>query len=409
MAGGAVAGGAVGAQASLWRSPGLRALVGVTILGFASYCLTLASLPVYAVAGGAEESTAGVVTAVFLLSTIALQLTVPALTTRFGLGPVLVAGLVAIGAPSPLYVLDDGVGWISALSAVRGAGFAVLTVLGATLAAQVAPPDRRGESIGLYGLAIAVPNLIAVPAGVALVLDGHVGWLAWLSASPLLGVALVPLLVRSLGLQEEASPAGTRGAAVRAAVAPSVVLFAVTLAGGGLVTFLPIERPDGAVATAALLLFGVTGAMSRWRAGLLADRMGSSRGLLLATLAAGAAGMLLVAVGLGSGAGWILLGAAAFGAGYGGAQNLTLLAAFARAGAGGTTAASAMWNLSFDAGTGVGALVLGLVAAGIGLPWTFVVVAASLVAIVPVAVAAAGRPATELSRARAPRRRGGSG
>jgi predicted MFS family arabinose efflux permease len=386
----------------------MRALVGVTMLGFASYCLTLASLPAYAVAGGAEESTAGVVTAVFLLSTIALQLTVPALTSRFGLGPVLAAGLVAIGAPSPLYILDDGVGWISALSAVRGAGFAVLTVLGATLAAQVAPPDRRGESIGLYGLAIAVPNLVAVPAGVALVLVGHVGWLAWLSASPLLGLALVPLLVRSLGPQEEAGPAGARGAAVRAAVAPSVVLFVVTLAGGGLVTFLPIERPDGAVATVALLLFGVTGALFRWRAGLLADRMGSSRGLLLATLGAGAAGMVLVAVGLGGGAGWILLGAAVFGAGYGGAQNLTLLAAFARAGTGGTTAASAMWNLSFDAGTGVGALLLGLAAAGIGLPWTFVVVAASLVAIVPVAVAAGG-PAGEVNPARAPRRRADSG
>jgi predicted MFS family arabinose efflux permease len=382
----------------------MRALVGVTMLGFASYCLTLASLPAYAVAGGADESTAGVVTAVFLLSTIALQLTVPALTSRFGLGPVLAAGLVAIGAPSPLYVLDDGVGWISALSAVRGAGFAVLTVLGATLAAQVAPPDRRGESIGLYGLAIAVPNLVAVPAGVALVLDGHIGWLAWLSASPLLGVPLVPLLVRSLGPQEVTGSAGTRRAAVRAAVAPSVVLFVVTLAGGGLVTFLPIERPDGAVATVALLLFGVTGALARWRAGLLADRLGSSRALLLAALAAAASGMVLAAAGLVGGAGWILLGAAVFGAGYGGAQNLTLLAAFARAGAGGTTSASAMWNLSFDAGTGVGALVLGLVAAGIGLPWTFVVVAASLVAIVPVAVAAG-----DLSPAPAPQRPGGSG
>jgi predicted MFS family arabinose efflux permease len=269
----------------------------------------------------------------------------------------------------------------------------VLTVLGATLAAQLAAPERRGESIGLYGLAIAVPNLIAVPAGVALVLDGHVGWLAWLAASPLLGVLFVPRLVRSLGPQEEEGPTGTRRAAVRAAVAPSLVLFVVTLAGGGLVTFLPIERPDGAVATTALLLFGVTGALFRWRAGLLADRLGSSRGLMLASLAAGALGLLLTAAGLVGGDGWILVGAALFGAGYGGAQNLTLLAAFARAGEGGTASASAVWNLSFDFGTGVGALVLGLVMAGIGLPWTFVVVAASLVAIVPVAVAASGRRA----------------
>src|SRR3712207_7229052 len=119
-----------------------------------------------------------------LLVTILVQGTVPALTARFGQPPVLVAGLLAMGVPSPLYAVDDGLGWLCALSAVRGAGFAVLTVLGSTLAAQVAPGERRGESIGIYGLAIAVPNLVAIPAGVALVLAGHEAVMAWLGASP---------------------------------------------------------------------------------------------------------------------------------------------------------------------------------------------------------------------------------
>ena len=375
-------------RTTLWRGRGMQALIGVTVLGFASYCLTLASLPVYAVAGGADESTAGVVTAVFLVVTIAVQATIPALTARFGVGRVLVAGLLAMGLPSPFYVLDDGLAWISALSAVRGAGFAVLTVLGATLAAQVAPPERRGESIGLYGLAIAIPNLAAVPAGVALVLDGHVGWLSWLAASPVLAVFFVPLLVRSVGPQPGPGPAGSHRAAVLAASMPSVVLFVVTLAGGGLVTFLPIERPDGVLATVALLVFGVTGAVTRWRAGLLADRLGT--GLLLpAALVVAAVGLVVTAAGLGSGAGWILAGAAVFGAGYGATQNLTLVSAFARAGENGTTTASAMWNASFDAGTATGALALGFLAAGIGLDWTYVVVAALLAASVPLASAAA--------------------
>jgi predicted MFS family arabinose efflux permease len=293
-----------------------------------------------------------------------------------------------MGLPSPFYVLDDGLAWISALSAVRGAGFAVLTVLGATLAAQVAPPERRGESIGLYGLAIAIPNLAAVPAGVALVLDGHVGWLSWLAASPVLAVFFVPLLVRSVGPQPGPGPAGSHRAAVLAASMPSVVLFVVTLAGGGLVTFLPIERPDGVLATVALLVFGVTGAVTRWRAGLLADRLGT--GLLLpAALVVAAVGLVVTAAGLGSGAGWVLAGAAVFGAGYGATQNLTLVSAFARAGENGTTTASAMWNASFDAGTATGALALGFLAAGIGLDWTYVVVAALLAASVPLASAAA--------------------
>jgi predicted MFS family arabinose efflux permease len=373
--------------ASLWRSRGMRALVGVTVLGFASYCLTLASLPVYAVRGGAAESTAGIVTAVFLAVTITVQAAIPALTGRFGDGPVLVAGLLAMGLPAPLYVVDDGIPWLSAIAVVRGAGFAVLTVLGATLAARVAPPERRGESIGIYGLAIAVPNLVAVPAGVALVLDGHVGWVSWLAASPVLGIGLVPALLRSVA--PKPSPTGGRPgrAAVEAALLPSVVLFVVTLAGGGLVTFLPIERPDGALATGALLLFGVTGAVSRWRAGLLADRL-DSRLLMPASLVLAALGLASCAAGLAAGDPWVLVGAAVFGIGFGAAQNLTLLAAFARAGEGGTTAASAMWNAAFDGGTAAGALLVGVVAAAIGLDLTYVVVAVLLAAAVPLASAA---------------------
>ncbi|SFK97642.1 MFS transporter [Geodermatophilus ruber] len=379
------------ARTSLWRLPAMRALVGVTALGFGSYCLTLASLPTYAVAGGASEDTAGLVTAVFLAVTIAVQSIVPALTARFGTARVLAVGLVALGAPAPLYAVSDGPAWLLAIAVVRGAGFGVLTVLGSLLAARVAPAGRKGESIGLYGLAIAVPNLIAVPAGVALVLAGHATWLAWLAASPVLGL----LLLRGLGRAASDAPAGApvpgagrRGA--RAALAPSVVLLAVTLAGGGLMTFLPIERPDGSLATVALIVLGLTGALSRWRAGLLADRFGS-RLLLPVSLLGTAVGLAVLAAGLPWGAGWVLAGAAVFGAGYGAVQNLTLLLAFRRAGERGAAAASAMWNASFDAGMALGALALGLLAAGIGLSWSLVAVAGLLVGVLPLATAATRR------------------
>jgi predicted MFS family arabinose efflux permease len=378
-----VAQGTTGSRPSLWRLPAVRALAGATVLGFTSFTLTLASLPAYAVAGGAATDIAGLVTAVFLAATVAGQSAVPALTARFGPGPVLAVGLVALGAPSPLYAVDDGLLWLSAVSAVRGLGFAVLTVLGATLAARVAPPERRGESIGLYGLAIAVPNLAFVPAGVALVLGGHAAWMAWLAAAPVLALPLVPGVVRGVRAEPRTGTSSSR-AAVLAALTPSAVLLVVTLAGGGLVTFLPIERPDGVLATATLLLFGITAALGRWRAGVLADRAGT-RLLLPLALFVSAAGLAAVALGLGAGAGWVLAGAAVFGAGYGAVQNLTLVTAFARAGEGGATTASAVWNASFDAGTAVGALVLGLVAAGIGLPWTYVLVAGVLLLTLPLA------------------------
>ena len=148
-------------RTSLWRLPAMRALVGATALGFASYCLTLASLPAYAVAGGAAADTAGVVTAVLLLVTVAVQSAVPALTARYGVGPVLAAGLVALGAPSPLYAVDDGLLWLSAVSAVRGSARTPRTTPGTSGSAST------GAAASHAIQAACPPSTSATPAGTA--------------------------------------------------------------------------------------------------------------------------------------------------------------------------------------------------------------------------------------------------
>ncbi|OMQ14911.1 MFS transporter, partial [Modestobacter sp. VKM Ac-2676] len=159
---------ATGPRSSLWQIPAVRSLVSLNLLGFLSYSLLLSALPAHAAAVGYGLTAAGSVTTVFLGVTVLGQLAVPALVNRLGVTPVLIGGLLALGLPSPLYLLSDDLGWFAAVSAVRGLGFAVITVLGSTIAAQIVPPERRGESIGLYGLAIAVPMLGAVPGGTAL-------------------------------------------------------------------------------------------------------------------------------------------------------------------------------------------------------------------------------------------------
>ena len=382
-------------RASLWRLPAVRAMFAVTLLGITSYALLLSALPAYAAGTGAGLVAAGSATTVFLVATVLAQGTVPALVRRWGLAPVLSAGLVALGAPAPLYLAGDDVRWLLAVSAVRGVGFAVLTVLGAAIAAQAVPPERRGESIGIYGLGAALPTLAAVPGGAALTLAGHFPWVAVLAASALLALPFVPGLVRALGPSPDDAAPGSSRAAVRASAAPSLVLLTVTLAGGGLVTFLPIERPDGALATTALLLFGLSTAFCRWRVGVLVDRIGA-RVLLPAALGSGVAGLALVALGLSTagpaGTGSLLLGGLGLGVAYGAVQNLTLVVSLARAGEGRTATVSAMWNASFDTGTAIGALAVGAVAAGLGLPVTYLLVAVLLALVLPVAVAVGRLP-----------------
>ena len=153
---------------SLWRLPGIRALVLLTVLGFTGFAATLASLPWWAVRGGASPSTAGLVTTVMLGVTVLVQFLVPAVERRLGTGRTLAIGVLALGAPSPLYLLSTDLAPMLAVSAVRGIGFGVLTVIGSALTAVLVPPDRHGEAVGLYGLAIAAPNLLVVPGAVAL-------------------------------------------------------------------------------------------------------------------------------------------------------------------------------------------------------------------------------------------------
>lgn len=59
---------------------------------------------------------------------------------------------------------------------------------------------------------------------------------------------------------------------------------------------------------------------------------------------------------------WLIFTALLFGAGFGLVQNEALLEMFLRVPRGKLAQASTVWNASFDTGTGIGAIILGIVA-----------------------------------------------
>ncbi len=376
----------------LWRLPGIRRLVVLTLLGFTGFAATLASLPWWAVRGGASPAAAGLVTTVMMGVTVVVQFLVPAVERRIGTGRTVAIGVVALGAPSPLYLLSTDLAPVLAVSAVRGVGFGVLTVMGSALTAVLAPPGRQGEAVGLYGLAVAVPNLLVVPGAVALAQNVAFWPVVVLATCPVLAVP-VALAMGADHPPRVAHDKVVHRRAARTAVLPSVVLLAVTAAGGGVTTYLPIERPDGYLATLVLVVFGWTSALGRWRVGRLADRAGT-RLLLPGAVALGVVGLAALAAGLGFGVDVLLLaGAAGFGTAYGAVQNLTLVAAFARARGRGVPTVSAVWNAAFDAGTGIGAVVVGALAAtGLGVPAALGACAGLIAACLPLAARASARP-----------------
>ncbi|SEG97140.1 Predicted arabinose efflux permease, MFS family [Saccharopolyspora kobensis] len=356
-----------------------RLLLVATVGGFAGYILLMPVLPLWAVVGGAGEIAAGATNAVFMLVTVITQLCMPWLLKRidhriaFGLGTIL------IGLPTPLYALSSDLWLLLAVSSVRGIGFGLLTVTGAALVAELVPVEQRGRAAALYGLSIGLPNVIFLPVGVWLTQQIGFTPLFWIAG--VLPVAATTVLFGMSRVQAR-EPAGKASAMTfPLALLPSwTVMTAVAVGAGGILAFLPLAIGES-VAPAALMTFGAATMLGRWGAGQLGDRIGQHRILVPSVLLAGlGAGLLAVAA-------WgadpiALLGAVAFGCGFGAVQNTTLVMMFERTSSG---VASTAWNIAYDAGQGLGSLGFGILIALSGYPLTFVIMAVLIGACAPLA------------------------
>ncbi|MDQ2662197.1 MAG: MFS transporter [Actinomycetota bacterium] len=388
----------------IWRERGMPALLVLTAAGFAGYAVLLPVAPLWAVEGGADEAGSGLVNGVLLFVTILTQGFVPRLLRRFGAALVLGVGLALLGGPSLLLLLSDDLWWILMLSAVRGIGFGILTVCGSAAVAHLVSPARHGAAIGVYGAAIAVPQVFLLPIGPWLA-DAIGFWVVFaLGTLPLLGIGFAPALAHawhgSIDTSEHPdkgtadSTAGGDGAGnrrwmPRGLLRPMLILLAVTLAGGALITFAPQMVSMPAATTAGLALFTITAAASRWGIGGLADRHGT-RPFLWPLVLATSVGLVLVAFAVADPAATqvplFLFAMALSGVAYGGLQNLTLLLSLNAVQRKDYDTASAVWNIGFDAGTGVGSILIGSLAARLAFTPALLVAAAISLATLPLAL-----------------------
>ena len=150
--------GPVTVESSLWRLPAIRKLVLLTLLGFTGFAATLASLPWWAVHGGASPSAAGLVTTVMLGVTVVVQFLVPDGGAPAGDGPHAGDRGLRVGCAVAAVSAEHGSGADAGgqrrpRHRIRG-----VDGHGAALTAVLAPPARHGEAVGLYGLASPRPT-----------------------------------------------------------------------------------------------------------------------------------------------------------------------------------------------------------------------------------------------------------
>jgi predicted MFS family arabinose efflux permease len=375
-----------------------RPLLMVYLSGFCamtSFYLLLSVVPVYAASVGAGRTGAGFTTGALMLSTVAAELLTPRLIARFGYRTTRAVGLLLLGAPALALPAATSMAAITAVCLVRGVGFAIIVVVGGALMAALVPSERRGEGLGLAGVVLGVPAMVALPLGVGLA--GHFGYTPVFVAgavAALAGLAAAPGLPRFPrdhdghvehgghdhgGQARPAEPLGmVAGLRTRALLRPALAFSTSAMAAGVVVTFLPVTAgaSSGGVAAAALLVQASASTLTRWWAGRHGDRHGPAR-LLAPGLLVAAAGMLALVLATGPAA--VMVAMALFGAGFGVAQSASLSVMFATVPPSGYGTASALWNLAYDAGLGVGAAGFGVVAGATGYQAGFGFTAALMV------------------------------
>ncbi|MFJ9527618.1 MFS transporter [Streptomyces cyaneofuscatus] len=370
-------------------------LLVASVGGMGGFYLLLSVLPLYAATAGGGGVGAGLTTGAMMLATVLAEPAVPWFLARFGHRAVVGAGLLLLGLPSAVLSLWSSFPLTLGVCLARGVGLGIVVVAGTALAAELAPPGRRSESLGLYGVSLGVPSVLGLPAGVWL--SDRLGFepvfllTAALTLLALPAVAGLPARRATRVTQDErlsgdpgvrkGTPDGPLGAAAnRSLVRPTLILGAATFASGVLVTFLPLALLGGPshLAVVALLVQASVAPLARWGAGWWGDRRGSSSLLLPAVLAValGTAGLVRLESPV-----TVIVSMVLFGAGFGAVQNVTLATMFERVPCSGFGRVSVVWNLAFDAGMGLGAVGFGLLIDRTGYPWGFAVTAVLLLAV----------------------------
>jgi hypothetical protein len=358
-------------------------LLASAALWFSGFALLLPVAPLWVIRGGSDDLGAGLVTGAMMACTVLAQLSMRRVLAGLGWRWTLVLGSGLLGLPALGHLATDQLWAVTALAALRGLGFGIITVCAATAVAAFVEPGRRGRAIGALGLASAAPQFVLVPVAPWLAERAGFGFVFTLAVLPALAIPLAWPIARAAGDSDRApaerSGGGTAAALWRALSGPIAALVVITAAGGAILTFTPRILAGPALGFTGLLAFTGAAAASRWGAGGIADRFGATAAIapLLFTGALG-----LAALGLGAnsihdtpGRALAISGLLLAGVAYGGLQNLTLTQAFTAAGESARSSVSIAWNLSFDAGTGIGAVAAGAIATATSYSAAFAVLA----------------------------------
>ncbi len=357
-------------------------LFPVYVIGFLNFaCMTLLHpvMPMYASSLGATVAQVGIIMALQPYVAAVSQAPVGLLSDRIG-RRLLVGGVLIHLICFVLYSLTTSVNMLMVIKAFNGLANACFYPAASALVIDLAPKEKRGQTMGLFATSTQLGNMTG-PAMGGFVLKLFGFRAAFLSSAAIAGIAMIFALTR-MKIVRTGGPVATGEKATwrwlwsRWAMAPLIATIFVMIGIGSILPFLPLYAIELNIGIARVGLIIATvylgSVFTRALGGWLSDQVGRKPVIL--------AGMLLCTAGIfmfSMFTGAVPLHVAAFTFGLGMGTSLPAAAALIADVAPSPVRGFAMGlnSGSFNTGQAIGATGLGVVAASLGFSNMYLITA----------------------------------
>lgn len=348
-----------------------------SLLMFTAFYILLPTLPVFLTRElKIDEGQTGVILAVYTLAALLIRPFTGFMIDRYGRKIFYIPSLLLFAVIFAAYPLAGVFALMLIVRFAHGMVWGVATTTGSTLIVDIVPAKRRGEGIGLYGLAMTIPMALGPFTGLQLTRNNNYS-LMFLSAGALAFAGfLLTLLIKYPVVPHSGKVSFSfRNLLESTSLPVTFNLLIINICYGGLVSFISLYALKTGIGQTGIffIVFAVGITLARLYMGKIFDRHGPK--------ALSVAGIILLACG------HLLLGliinitgfmVAAFLLGLGSGVVFPTFQAMVnnlvppeRRGAANSTLFSGL-----DLGIGLGMLITGYLAHVIGLPRTYLIYAA---------------------------------